>query len=91
MHKGAKANFYPLLYLEIAPKIHAGSKQSRVLFCCFGTKLSFPEQTLRAMYLCMHLCALNWPVYFASPDKIVFVLKGKNLKLVLPVANAFAL
>ena len=42
-------------------------------------------------YLSMHLFALNWLVHSASPDKIVFLLKGKNLKLVLPVANAFAL
>ena len=81
MHKGAKANFYPLRYLEIAPKIHAGSKQSRVLFVVFGTKLKFPEQMLRAylmVYLCMHLCALTWPMHLLLLTKIVFCEKQKS-------------
>ena len=81
MHKGAKANFYPLLYLEIAPKIHAGSKQSRVLFVVFGTKLKIPEQTLRAylmIYLCMHSCALTWPMHLLLLTKIVFCEKQKS-------------
>ena len=56
-------------------------------FVIFGTKLSIPEQTLRAMYLCMHLCALNWPVHLPLLTKIVFLLKGKNLKLALPVMH----
>ena len=81
MHKGAKANFYPLRYLEIAPKIHAGSKQSRVLFVVFGTKLKIPEQTLRAylmIYLCMRLCALTWPMHLLLLTKIVFCEKQKS-------------
>ena len=90
MHKGAKANFYPLLYLEIAPKIHAGSKQSRVLFVVFGTKLKIPNQTLRAIYLCMHLCALTWPMHLLLLTKIVFC-KSRNLRLAFLYAFALQL
>ena len=77
MQKGLR-QIFTRYYLGIAPKTNADFKQSRVLFVVFGTKPKIPKQTLRAIDLCMHLCALTWSMHLLLLTKIVFCKKQKS-------------